>query len=83
MSLNTSYLNKNRNGWKIMRVRFHENSLNGCGKMRTVRDLYAFVSCQKKTHSNDAAVWSNKTKLCGFSPQANYTDLAIAACRRS
>jgi hypothetical protein len=25
----------------------------------------------------------NKTKLRGFSPQANYTDRAIAACRRS
>jgi hypothetical protein len=24
-----------------------------------------------------------KTKLCGFSPQANYTNRATAACRRS
>jgi hypothetical protein len=26
---------------------------------------------------------SNKTKLRGFSPQANYTDRATAVCRRS
>jgi hypothetical protein len=26
---------------------------------------------------------SNKTELRGFSPQANYTDRATAACRRS
>jgi hypothetical protein len=26
---------------------------------------------------------NNKNKLRGFGPQANYTDLATAACRRS
>jgi hypothetical protein len=31
----------------------------------------------------DANNKDNKTKLRGFSPQANYTDRATAACRRS
>jgi hypothetical protein len=31
----------------------------------------------------DLIVTSKKTKLHGLSPQANYTDRATAACRRS
>jgi hypothetical protein len=38
----------------------------------------------KKIFSNENKIKKKlKTKLRGFSPQANYTDRATAACRRS
>jgi hypothetical protein len=64
---------------------------------RFLPDLYVFTSynhhgsCQAARHSsppprcceNSLKSKEYNTKLRGFSPQANYTDRATAACRRS
>jgi hypothetical protein len=41
------------------------------------------LSCHKSAGKNHDINVGNKTKLRGFSPQANYTDRATAACQRS
>jgi hypothetical protein len=51
----------------------HEKSAVG-RHIRRIVPLYERIHNQTQT---------NKNKLCGFSPQANSTDRATAACRRS
>jgi hypothetical protein len=50
--------------------------LNYCNNYRRLRFINA-------THTMVHAKFSLKTKLRGFSTQANYTDRETAACRRS
>jgi hypothetical protein len=51
-------------------------SRNGQTDAQPVKIIY---QAEKQTY----AAYKTKTKLRDFSPQANYTDRATAACRRS
>jgi hypothetical protein len=46
-------------------------------------DTSALTALIRKTKTSEPKNYKLKTKLRGRSPQANYTDRATAACRRS
>jgi hypothetical protein len=49
----------------------------------TLLPLFEESVCHFVTEIYILEVWIQSHKLRGFSPQANYTDWATAACRRS
>jgi hypothetical protein len=54
------------------------------GHLNIINSIFHFeYTVQKYGYAKTGLKLKKKIKLRGFSPQANYTDLVTAACRRS